>query len=85
MKTNKDLDEPKQLLREESRRTLETPAVVQLQHADKETKTKVEKTRNATGAKAKYVYLIKYFNACETRRKLRNAKTTYFDLVFEQL
>lgn len=50
LKKNEYLEEAKQLIREESRRTLETSMP---QPIEKDFKTKDEKRQNTTGAKAK--------------------------------
>lgn len=55
LERNEGLSEPKRLLREESRRTLESP---QPKAVEKDTKFKDDKRRTSSGMKLKYVSIF---------------------------
>lgn len=55
LEKNEDLEEAKELIREESRRTLETSLP---QSVEKDFKIKDEKRQSTTGARAKYKFVL---------------------------
>lgn len=55
LEKNEDLEEAKELIREESRRTLETSMP---QSVEKDFKIKDEKRQSTTGARAKYKFVL---------------------------